>query len=479
MLPVPIGLSPITSLLSGAASSVAGDVVTMVAKAIVGSLLQLAAAMSTLWISVVPSPTVGDATTGSAAGTSAVLQADLVPIVSLVVVGSIIVGGVKIAIEEQKYEQGRHLMAYIVRFVVWSTLGGGLCALLVAASDSIADFFVAQASSGSVTFGDHVAQMLGLAASGGGAAGFLVGLAGALATAFLAILLGLWGLIASFIEIVIMFMRSIMLILLVGTLPLAAACSNSDMGRQWLKKSIAWIIAFACYKPAAAVLYAAAFQFGVQGSSVIGLVEGFTVLLMSVLALPAMLRFLVPLTASLTAGGSSAAAYIAGAGGMLYANSGRGGPTGAVQSSTTGDPATSAGPTGADTTGSSGADGAIPPSPSPGGGAAGDSQGSAGVQSSVTGAMGAAGSTYAAAQGAVDGAVREATGEPGNAGGSGNAGQRGPSGSTHSAATDLDGRAASGQGGPSGGTPGTPGGSSAGGGGAAGGAAAGGAAGAL
>ncbi len=476
MLPVPIGLSPITSLLSGAASSVAGDVVTMVAKAIVGSLLQLAAAMSTLWISVVPSPTVGDATTGSAAGTSAVLQADLVPIVSLVVVGSIIVGGVKIAIEEQKYEQGRHLMAYIVRFVVWSTLGGGLCALLVAASDSIADFFVAQASSGSVTFGDHVAQMLGLAASGGGAAGFLVGLAGALATAFLAILLGLWGLIASFIEIVIMFMRSIMLILLVGTLPLAAACSNSDMGRQWLKKSIAWIIAFACYKPAAAVLYAAAFQFGVQGSSVVGLVEGFTVLLMSVLALPAMLRFLVPLTASLTAGGSSAAAYIAGAGGMLYANSGRGGPTGAVQSSTTGDPATSAGPTGADTTGSSGADGAIPPSPSPGGGAAGDSQGSAGVQSSVTGAMGAAGSTSAAAQGAADGAVREATGEPGTSGAggsSGNAGQSGPSGSTGKPATPgVDGRAASGQSGPSGGAPG----GSAGGGG---GAAAGGAAGAL
>ncbi|MGO9955853.1 MAG: hypothetical protein ACLP50_07690 [Solirubrobacteraceae bacterium] len=469
---MPIALSPITTLLSGVASSVAGDVVTVVAQAIVGSLLKLVADMSTFWVSAVPSPSVGDVTTGAATGTSATLQQDLLPIVSLVVVGSIIVGGVKIAIAEQKYEQGRHVMAYLVRFVIWSTVGAGLCAILVGVSDSIAGYFVSQASTAAGSFGDQISRMLGLTTTAvGGGGGVLVGLAGTTATAFLAILLGLVGLVGSLIEIVYMFIRSILLILLVGTLPLAAAMSDSEMGRNWLKKSIAWIIAFACYKPVAAIVYVAAFSLGAQGS-VIGLVQGFTALLMAVLALPAMMRFLVPLSASLTAGGSSAASYIAGVGGVLYANSGQGGPTGAADVSSTGTAAKSAGtgPTGADTNagpsgGRDGPGGSQPPPAGGGGGGSADTAGTA-ARGGVESAAGPVGGVHESARTAVTGAVQSAAGEPGATGGSGQ------DGSGRAGARGSDGRPGAGASSPSG----HPGPSGAPGGGAGGGLAAGGAA---
>ena len=60
----------------------------------------------------------------------------------------------------------------------------------------------------------------------------------------------------------LMFVRGGMLVLLVGTLPLIAAFSNTEMGLQWFRKATAWLIAFALYKPAAAIVYAVAFKLG-------------------------------------------------------------------------------------------------------------------------------------------------------------------------------------------------------------------------
>ena len=91
-------------------------------------------------------------------------------------------------------------------------------------------------------------------------AGFTVGLAGTVTTAFIAIVLGIVAFLATVIQIMLMLVRGGMLVLLVGTLPLVAAFSNTEMGMQWFRKASAWLMAFALYKPAAAVVYAVAFD---------------------------------------------------------------------------------------------------------------------------------------------------------------------------------------------------------------------------
>ena len=105
----------------------------------------------------------------------------------------------------------------------------------------MASWFITRASAGS-GFADHLANLLGLATAGtchaaGAPAGFTVGLAGTVTTAFIAIVLGIIAFLATVIQIMLMLVRGGMLVLLVGTLPLVAAFSNTEMGLQWFRKA--------------------------------------------------------------------------------------------------------------------------------------------------------------------------------------------------------------------------------------------------
>ena len=55
-----------------------------------------------------------------------------------------------------------------------------------------------------------------------------------------------------------------MLILLLGVLPIAAAATNTEMGRGWFKQIIAWLLAFILYKPVAAIVYATAIRLDLE-----------------------------------------------------------------------------------------------------------------------------------------------------------------------------------------------------------------------
>jgi uncharacterized membrane protein HdeD (DUF308 family) len=78
--------------------------------------------------------------------------------------------------------------------------------------------------------------------------------------ALLIIILGLIAILAAAFQIVLMVARGGMLVILAGILPLSASFTNTEMGKSWFKKCIAWLVAFILYKPAAAIVYAAAFQ---------------------------------------------------------------------------------------------------------------------------------------------------------------------------------------------------------------------------
>jgi len=115
------------------------------------------------------------------------------------------------------------------------------------------------------------------------------------------------------VQIVLMVVRSAMLILLLGVLPIAAAATNTEMGKGWFKRIISWLIAFILYKPVAALVYAtaikltgAAFEEGERngplaftsqdpGEQIMNMVTGVTMLVLALFALPALMRFITPL----------------------------------------------------------------------------------------------------------------------------------------------------------------------------------------
>ena len=175
-----------------------------------------------------------------------------------------LLGAGRIVYHEHKAAQLRDLCRYLTTYVLVSSAAAGAASVLIGGADQLASWFITRASA-SGSFADHLATLLGLAtatASGavGAQAGFTVGLAGTVTTAFIAIVLGIVAFVATVIQIMLMLVRGGMLVMLVGTLPLAAAFSNTEIGLNWFRKASGWLVAFALYKPAAAIVYAVAFN---------------------------------------------------------------------------------------------------------------------------------------------------------------------------------------------------------------------------
>ncbi len=284
-------LGVVGGLIGKGASAVAGDFITIVAGWVLGSLAHVIEWASTLWINT-PTPAIADQA-GNAVGTTAWVQAEMLPVTGAVAVASILVGAARIAIAERPGAEGRRLAQFLVTFTLISAAGVGVASLLVLACDQFAGYIIQQATSGAEDFGTRLAQGLGLAttAVGGASAGqgFLMGLAAAGSSALIAVLVGLIALFASAIEFCLMLLRGGILVLLAGVLPLAAA-SGSE---KWLRRVGGWIVALALYKPAAALCYAVAFQLGAS-TDFAGVLSGLGMLIVSLLALPFLLRLVMP-----------------------------------------------------------------------------------------------------------------------------------------------------------------------------------------
>jgi type IV secretion system protein TrbL len=93
--------------------------------------------------------------------------------------------------------------------------------------------------------------------------------------------------------------------------PLAAASSMTEMGRQWYKKITGWMIGFLLFKPAAAIVYAAAIKMTLSSDSVLASIEGIILIILASLTLPALMKFIVPAVSSV---GSMGAGEVLGAG---------------------------------------------------------------------------------------------------------------------------------------------------------------------
>ncbi|MEU3255672.1 hypothetical protein [Streptomyces sp. NPDC006997] len=218
----------------------------------------------------------------------------------------------------------------------------------------------------------------------------------------LLLVIGVLLLIAGIIHALLMWIRLGVMIILMGTLPIAAAASMTDWGGTWWRKHVGWMAAWLLYKPTVAlVLYSGSVMVDASEahSDVDTQIAGMGLLLLSAVALPALMRLIVPATAALggdsvgsatmgVAGGvASGAVSLADSGGRKAASGGGSGSAG------------SRGPSGA--SGGSGASGAGGRSGAggasgPGGGAGPAGQaGSAGAGAGGAAAAGGAGAASA------------------------------------------------------------------------------------
>lgn len=268
------------------------NAVTQWALAVLESASNALLKLSTAWVGVsVPDLTVSDSTVGFVHDTTHLL-------VIALAIGSLIVAGIQLAIS-RKGDGALQILQGLLTLALVSAVSVGTAQLLVEASDEFSVWVLDLAMpEGTEDFAQSILQFGDLSAG----LGYVV-----------LIVLGLAAMIATVIQIGLMFIRSSMLILLVGILPLAGAAYFTKWGRAWLWKLIAWFFAFLMFKPAASIIYAVAIKLltgetwsEVSGDELIRFITGVVMLVLAVLALPALITFMVPATEVLSNGGSGA-----------------------------------------------------------------------------------------------------------------------------------------------------------------------------
>jgi hypothetical protein len=241
-------------------------------------------AVGTLWIDI-GTPPVADAN-GNAVGASAFIQDHTQWILVVAATISVIIAGIRMALS-QRGEPLRDVLKSLQTLVVVSGCGLAFASVLITVADSFSAWIIDQAIGGS-TFSDRLVNVMLDPLEGPG-----IGLA-------TVIVVGIAMVLTSLIQLALMIVRYGMLVLLVGVFPLTAAATNTEVGMAWFKRAVSWLVAFILYKPVAALIYAVAIKligspFGAPDAN-LKVITGVTMMVMSVVALPALLRFVSPKT---------------------------------------------------------------------------------------------------------------------------------------------------------------------------------------
>jgi hypothetical protein len=265
----PVLLSPACLAVKAVAAPVAGaaasGALNGIASAIQSGIAWVVTQTVTWWVSV-PSPDL--------AGEPAVghLQQWLFPVTAAVAVAGMIIAGIRMALT-RKANPLVDIGSGLVTIAATSAVGVLLPSLLIKAGDAWSTWVLQQSTGGQ--FASRLTAVLTL----GGAAPAVV------------VVLGILAIVISALQAVLMLLRQGALVILAGMLPLAAAGSLNPATRPWLRRVSAWMLALIFYKPAAAAVYATAFTLIGQGSGTRTILMGFAMLLLSLLALPALMRF--------------------------------------------------------------------------------------------------------------------------------------------------------------------------------------------
>ncbi|MGW6200231.1 hypothetical protein ACWF0M_29090 [Kribbella sp. NPDC055110] len=314
------------------------------------SAMEAMNAVATFWVKPKTLPVSIGADTEHPKNTEVVdfLQGNLHEVTAAVFTLAILIAAIR-TVWEQRGEPLKSLLKAMLTFVTVSAGGTATLQLLISYSDSLAVWIIHQVHPDQSSLGTALGAMI------------LQGMAGNNGMMIMLMFAGIIVLLAGLVQVVLMVVRTALLILLAGTFPLAAAATNTEIGKTWFRKYCGWSLAFIAYKPAAALIYATAMKMNEEGVNSGGnlfvkTATGLMMLLMAIFALPALLRFMVPLTAAVAGGSSGMGAASADPGGLATGavNVGR---SGGFRGSTSGGGASGAGASGAGASGA-GASGA-------------------------------------------------------------------------------------------------------------------------
>ncbi|MEV0971055.1 hypothetical protein [Microtetraspora glauca] len=261
-------------LAAGAANGVLGEI----AKSIQDAVAWVVGNTVSWWVKI-PSP---DLATESAVDR---IRQWTLPITAAVAVLGLISAGAKMALT-RKASPLVDAGSGLVVLTATSTVGVLTASMLVSAGDSWSSWVLDSAAQGD--FGKRLTTVLGLSAAAPG----------------VVVVLGIIAILVAALQAVLMLFREAALIILAGLLPLAASGSMTTLTKPWFRKVTGWMLALIFYKPAAAAVYATTFTMIGDGKDPRTTLMGFAMMLMSLIAMPVLMKFFTWTTGSLAAAGS-------------------------------------------------------------------------------------------------------------------------------------------------------------------------------
>jgi len=402
--------------------NLADSAITDFVKSLYDGAVAFVAQVSTFWMDTA-SPDVNNAAVTS-------LRADMSWYVAGFAILGFFIGLIKLVTSQDVKNSLIGLATPIVNLILATTAYAVGIGVLLKASDEFSRWIVERSTGGDVDLTQMLTSGTALLASPG--------------TAFLLFILLLLGAV---INLLFMYFRDVMFLILSAFIVVLAAGSGSEQGRQAWRKANGWLVALLLFKPVAAGIYSLGFRMLVNGSAPEGEEATVTeamhstliallILLLAALALPALIKFIVPAAgvgagafsggAALGAGVTLAAgaAVLAGTGGAAAAAGG----AGAAASSGSGAAAAGGGSTAA---GAAGASGGAGGGTGAGGGAGGG--GAGGASESVSGAE--AGSSASGDTGSGAGSSSGSSSAGGSTGSTGSGSSGTGSGSASSSAS--------------------------------------------
>lgn len=325
-------------------AEIAGGAVDMITESVVQGVEGFLTTVSTFWVSVPVSPI------SDTFGLTGFLRGYLDPFVLFAVTASVMIGAIKLMLFRR--EAGQELASGLVTIVIVAGISAPLISMLTQISDVFAQSLIEQSTDGK-SFGENMLTLFTLTSGGNPILGL-----------FTTLLVGFAAIPTAAIQALLMIVRGVMLPLLAGVLVFSASFFTTEIGKQWFKKSLIWIIAFLAYKPAAAIIYASGFFLIGENSLVdatnagqfviaaVSVMQGIALMALAIVALGALIGFVIPVAGKLS-GGAAGGMFLASAAGTIAAGAINNGGGGKGEGGSNG----GGGPTGASSDGNSGSNG--------------------------------------------------------------------------------------------------------------------------
>ena len=230
---------------------------------------------------------------------------DLVlPLVVVVAIAGIVTQGVRMIVQ-RKGEPLIDVCRGLGFIVLWMAIGAAGPVAMVEASDIFSTEVLEASTDGQ--FAKKFDEALGM---------------GSIPVAIVVVLLGVVAILAASVQAMIMLLREGAILALSGVLVLAAAGSMMTVTSGWQKKVIGWLLALIWYKPAAALIYSVGFLLikNAKDNDPRTAYVGFSMLVLSLVALPAMQKLFTWGVGNLESRGTGLGVGIAGGTAVIHAS---------------------------------------------------------------------------------------------------------------------------------------------------------------